>query len=109
MALNFKFVTDASLKEFKSLPASVQRDFGYALHEVQRGLSPSIPHKHLKGDKWSGVYELIQNGSPAYRTVYCAKFNNTVYILHSFEKTTNGTDKHAMGVALDRYKEIPNR
>lgn len=108
MALNFEFVTEASLKEFRDFPDSVKKDFGYALDEVQRGLPPSIPHKHLKGDNWSGVYELIQNGSPAYRTIYCAKFNNTVYILHSFEKTTNGTDHHAMRVALARYKEIPN-
>lgn len=109
MALNFEFISAASLKEFQNFPDDIKQIFGYALDEVQRGLQPSIQHKHLKGYKWSGVYELIENGSPAYRTIYCAKFNDTVYILHSFEKTTNGTDHHAMSVALERYKNIPNR
>ncbi|VAW51028.1 hypothetical protein MNBD_GAMMA06-1013 [hydrothermal vent metagenome] len=47
---------------------------------------------------------LIENGSPAYRTVYVAKFVDTVYVLHSFTKTTNGVDKQAMKTAKGRYK-----
>ena len=53
-----------------------------------------------------GVIELKINGSPAFRCVYIAKFENTVFVLHSFEKTTNEVDKKAMETLLDRYKEL---
>jgi phage-related protein len=53
-----------------------------------------------------GAIELKINGSPAFRSIYCAKYNDTVYILHSFSKTTNGVDKKAMKTAKERYKLI---
>ena len=60
--------------------------------------------KHLTESVGTGAIELIENGSPAYRTVYAAKFVDTVYVLHSFTKTTNGVDKKAMKTAKGRYK-----
>jgi len=39
-----------------------------------------------------------------FRTIYAAKFADTVFILHSFTKTTNGVDKKAMKTAKQRYK-----
>ena len=36
----------------------------------------------------------------------CAKFEDTVFVLHTFEKTTDGVDKQAMKVAKQRYKEL---
>lgn len=50
--------------------------------------------------------ELIINGSPAYRCIYIAKYADTIFVLHSFVKTTNRTDRHAMAVAEDRFKEL---
>ncbi|MBF4291261.1 type II toxin-antitoxin system RelE/ParE family toxin, partial [Vibrio anguillarum] len=43
---------------------------------------------------------------PAYRCVYVTKYLDTVVVLHSFVKTTNGTDKQAMKVATQRLKEL---
>ncbi len=43
-----------------------------------------------------GALELVLNGSPAYRCVYIVKFADTLFVLHSFIKTTNRTDRHAM-------------
>ncbi len=54
----------------------------------------------------AGVIELKINGSPAFRCVYIAKFLNTVVVLHSFEKTTNGVDRQAMKTVEKRYKEL---
>ena len=47
----------------------------------------------------AGVIEMIINGSPAYRCIYIAKYADTIFVLHSFVKTTNRTDRHAMAVA----------
>ncbi|MFO0130313.1 MAG: type II toxin-antitoxin system RelE/ParE family toxin, partial [Pseudanabaena sp.] len=42
----------------------------------------------------------------AFRCVYIAKFLDTVVVLHSFEKTTNGVDRQAMKTIEKRYKEL---
>lgn len=52
------------------------------------------------------MIELIENGSPAFRLMYCAKYLDTVYILHAFTKTTNGADRAAMATVEKRYKEM---
>ena len=54
----------------------------------------------------AGAIELIINGSPAFRCVYVAKYADMVVVLHSFVKTTNRSDRHAMQVAEDRLKEL---
>lgn len=52
---------------------------------------------------------MIENGSPAFRAVYCCKYLNTVFVLHAFEKTTNGVDQKEMDTAKARYKEMKQR
>ncbi len=52
------------------------------------------------------MIELIENGSPAFRLMYCAKYLDSVYILHAFTKTTNGVDRAAMATVEKRYKEM---
>jgi len=51
----------------------------------------------------------MKTGSPAYRAVYCVKYLDTVFILHAFEKTTNGVDHKEMATAAKRYKEMKAR
>lgn len=38
--------------------------------------------------------------------MYVAKFADMVVVLHSFVKTTNRSDRHAMQVAEERMKEF---
>ena len=102
---NFAFVSDAAESEYKELPEAVQDEFGTNLRFIQFGQDPMCPIKHLAGIG-SGVIELIINGSPAYRCIYVAKYNNTVFVLHSFIKTTNGADKPAMKLVQQRLKEL---
>ena len=52
------------------------------------------------------MVELIENGSPAYRAVYCVKYLDTVYMLHAFTKTANGVDRKAMSTVEERYKML---
>lgn len=107
MALAFQFISEAAKREYKALPANVQQDFGYNFQLIQLDQSPLIAFKTLQGKNWSGVVELILKSERSYRCVYCAKFGNTLYVLHSFQKTTNGPDRHAMKITEERYKLIP--
>lgn len=100
----FKFVNEASMKEFMDLPKEVKSQFGSDLNAVQQNKKPFSSFKDISSSVGQGFIELIENGSPAYRTVYCAKYLDTVYILHSFTKTTEGVDRQAMKTAENRYK-----
>jgi phage-related protein len=100
-----RYVNNAAKKAVQKLPQAVAIDFLNDLNFVAAGKEPRSPFKHLP-ELGAGVMELIENGSPAYRLVYCAKFLDTVFVLHAFTKTTNGVDKKAMATVKDRYKEM---
>ena len=101
----FAFVNDAAEREYKALPKEAQREFGTSLRAVQDDKKPFLPIRFLSS-VGAGVIELKINGSPALRCVYIAKFVDTVIVLHSFEKTTNGVDRQAMKTLEKRYKEL---
>lgn len=100
----FVFVNEAAKRAFLDLPKEIQRQFGADLQAVQRGEPPFSRWKHLTDSVCPGAIELIENAPNAFRAIYCAKFAETVYILHAFTKTTNGVDRHAMKTAGERYK-----
>ena len=102
----FKFINKQSLKEFKALPEVIRNRFANDLNAICQNKVPFSKFKHLKESVGIGAIELIENGRPAFRTIYVAKYKNTVFILHSFTKTTNGVDKKAMAIAKKRYKLI---
>lgn len=102
----FAFVSAAAEREYRALPDDVQDEFGKDLRRIQYGGEPGLVSKPLTESVGVGALELVINGSPAYRCVYIVKFANTLFVLHSFIKTTNRTDRHAMGVARERLKEL---
>lgn len=101
----FAFVSEAARKEYKDLPAKIQDEFGMDLRRIQSGEETRLPTRHLDG-VGQGIIELKKNGSPAFRCVYVTKYLDTVYVLHSFKKTTNQVDKQAMELVKQRYKEL---
>ena len=101
----FAFVNDAAEREYKELPKDVQFEFGASLRAIQENKKPFLNITSLSSIG-AGIIELKINGHPAFRCIYIAKFLNTVVVLHSFEKTTNGVDKQAMKTAKARYKEL---
>lgn len=106
--LQFK-APKAAVKALKELPKDVQEDFATAIENIRDGRDPDMLFEHLNklGKNVKGVIELKINGSPAYRVVYVAKFNNTLYMLHAFTKTSEKADKQALDTAVKRYKDIP--
>lgn len=103
---DFRFINKQALKEFKALPDNIQKRFALDLNAVCQGKEPFSKYKHITESVGVGAIELIENGRPAYRTVYVAKFKEAVYILHSFTKTSNGVDRKAMATAKKRYKDM---
>jgi len=104
---SLQFINAAAEREFrKDLTKNSQESFVKSLQDVMDGRPPSLPFKYIKA-VGKGAIELIINGSPAFRVIYVAKHNNTLYILHSFSKTTSGVDLPAMKLAKKRYQEIP--
>jgi len=101
----FAFVNDAAEREYKSFSKNIQQEFGTSLRAVQDNKKPFLAITALKSIG-SGVIELKINGSPAFRCVYIAKFVDTVFVLHSFQKTTNGLDRQGMKTVEQRYKEL---
>ena len=105
----FEFVSQAAMKAYLALPKDIQYQFGTDLNAVQQGKDPFSAHKVLTETVGPGAIELIENGSPAYRAIYCVKYLDTVFVLHAFEKTTNGVDHKELGTAAKRYKEMRKR
>jgi len=105
----FEFVSEGAKKAYLSLPKGIQYQFGADLHAVQKGHAPFSAFKALSESVGPGAIELIENGSPAFRALYCCKYLDTVFVLHAFEKTTNGVDRKELATAARRYKEMKAR
>lgn len=99
------YVNNAAKRAVRDLPKHIAIDFLNDLNFVAAGKSPRSAFKPLQSIG-PGVIELIENGSPAYRLVYCAKHGDTVYVLHAFTKTTNGVDRAAMRTVQARFTEM---
>lgn len=85
----------SSLDDLSAFPADVKRAFGFALREVQKGVTPKVA-KSLR-QFGAGVFELRDAyEGDAFRTVYAVKLEKAVYVLHAFKK------KSKSGIAMPR-------
>ncbi|CDX58113.1 conserved hypothetical protein [Mesorhizobium plurifarium] len=98
-------MNEAAKKAFQELPKDIKKQFGTDLQAVQNGERPFSERTNIKEGVGPSAIELIE-WKPCYRAVYCAKYENTVFVLHAFTKTTNGVDRKAMKTAKERYKEM---
>jgi len=101
----FAFINEAAEREYKALPEDVQDAFGKDLRRIQYGQLPELPISAMDSME-TGVFELKINGSPAYRCIHTSRYLDTVVVLHSFKKTTNGVDRKAQSVMETRFREL---
>ncbi len=94
----------SSLDDLSDFPADARRASGYELRQVQRGLMPS-DFKPLF-TVGPGAYEIRIHVLGEWRVVYVAKFEQSVYVLHAFQKKTQKTRKEDIELARQRYKDI---
>lgn len=100
-SLNF---IGSSLDELRNFPDDARRAAGFELYAIQCGLEPSdwkpmpaIGH---------GVREIRIHVMGEWRIIYVAKFEDAVYVLHSFQKKSRKTSQHDIEIARKRYKQI---
>ncbi len=95
----------SSLKDLIAFPDDAKRAAGYQLYRIQQGLNPENwkPFKSIG----TGVKEIrISENKGIYRVMYVAKFDDAVYILHSFQKKTQKTAKKDIDIARTRYAQV---
>lgn len=93
-----------SLDRLRLFPGDARSVAGFQLERVQRGLDP-LDWKPMTS-VGAGVREIrIREESGAYRVRYVAKFEETVLVLHCFQKKTQATSKRDIELATKRYRE----
>ena len=95
----------AALDDLRAFPKRVQKKLGYQIYRVEAGLDP---------DDWQpmpsigpGVREIrVRDEGNAYRTMYVTNIEQTVYVLHVFQKKTRRTAKKDIELAKSRLGAI---
>ena len=90
-----------SLNTVRSFPESVRKLVGQELRFVQTGSMPT-DFKPMT-TVGAGAYEIRVRSGNQYRVIYVAKFAESVYVLHSFIKTTPKTSKPDLDIAKAQY------
>lgn len=100
---SLKFV-GSSLDDLRDFPAEARRQVGFELYAIQRGLDPSDwkPMQEIG----AGVREIRIHVLGEWRVLYVAKFADTIYILHAFQKKTQKTKREDIELARRRYRQI---
>jgi phage-related protein len=91
----------ADLREFSD---AAQYELGGELWRVQTGRAP-VDFKPMP-TIGAGVFEIRVHTGTEYRLVYIAKFEEAVYVLHTFEKRSRKTARRDVEVAQRRLAEV---
>jgi len=94
----------SSLDDLCNFPDEARKAAGFELRFVQGGVEPSDwkPMANIG----RGVKEIRIHVLGEWRIVYVAKFEDAVYVLHSFQKKTQKTSQHDIELARKRFKQI---
>ena len=94
----------SSKQDLRRFPKNTQRKAGFELRAVQQGDEPSDSKSMPTIGK--GVKEIRIRTKDAYRVFYVAKFQEAVYVLHTFQKKTQKTSKRDIQLGQQRYKKM---
>jgi phage-related protein len=94
----------SSLEDIRGFPEEARRSAGFQLRRVQEGLDPN-DWKPMPG-VGPGVQEIRLRAAGEHRVLYVARFGESVYVLHAFEKKTQRTPKPDLELARKRYGSL---
>jgi len=95
----------SSLDDLREFPEAARRVAGYELRKLQRGELPDDWRPFL--EVGLGVNEIrIDSQDGWFRVMYVAKFDEAVYVLHSFQKKTRKTSRNDIAIAKARYRAV---
>lgn len=97
----------SSREDLLGFPEDVRRAAGFELGKVQNGQDPT-DWKAISN--WGqGVIEIrLDDATDEYRVVYVAKFEEKIYVLHSFQKKSQATSKPDVNIIKTRYRDVVN-
>ena len=94
----------SSLDDVSAITIEVRRVVGHELWQVQNGPMPSdYRPMPVIG---SGAHEIRVHLMGEWRVIYVAKFEDTVFVLHAFQKKTQAMRQQDIEVARRRYRQI---
>src|ERR1700760_3116676 len=98
-----------SLEVLSGFPDEIKRSLGFSLRQLQIGREPTLQTRNMSSIG-PGVYELKEADERAwYRAIYLSKVENTIYVLHCFEKESRKTDRRDIEVARQRLRLVRQR
>ena len=104
---SIRFLGD-SLKRLREFPEGARQDAGYQLDKVQLGEQPD-DFKPMPSIG-QGVEEIrIWDEAGTFRVIYTARINDTVVVLHAFQKKTQATSKRDIDLARARWLQLKER
>ncbi len=94
-----------SRKRLKDFPSSVRSDAGRNLFRIQQGKEP--PDSKTLPEIGSGIQELrVWDETGTHRVIFIAKFAESVYVLHAFQKKTQTMSSRDLNLVRKRYDEV---
>lgn len=94
-----------SLEQLRDFPETVRKEAGVQLHKVQQGIEPNDWKPMTSVGQ--GVREIrIRDEAGIFRVLYIAKIEDSVYVLHAFQKKTQQTAKRDLNLATTRLRQI---
>ena len=92
----------SSREDLRNFPKPARRKAGLELRALQRGEMPT-DFKSMSSIG-PGVMEIRINVGNTYRIFYVAKFEESIYILHAFQKKAQRTSPKDIQLARQRYR-----
>ncbi|MBG58936.1 MAG: hypothetical protein CMJ16_00615 [Peredibacter sp.] len=100
-------ILDACLKELRSFPKEVLRDFLDATAKLDAGLILSMPFSRSLPSLGAGVHKLRLKGKTGiFRVIYYIKKKEAIYMVHAFTKKSQKTPQKSIKLALKRIKRF---
>ena len=93
-----------SRERTRRFPADVRREIGHQLGLVQLG-HPADDWKSF-GEIGPGTIEIRVHIDGEYRLLYVAKFEEAIYVLHTFRKKTRKTSAPDVELGRKRYRDL---
>ena len=95
-----------SLDAIRAFPLLAKNRIGRQIARVQDGMEPQdwrpMPSIGL------GVSEIRVRAEGAYRVIYAAKFEESIYVVHAFDKKAQRTPQPDIELARKRFRALVN-
>lgn len=93
-------------RDLRGFPTEARRRAGHELHQLQRGLAPGDWKPMRAVGPGAGEIRISterHGGRVEHRIFYVAKFEEAIWVLHAFQKTSRRTSRHQIEIGKERY------